>query len=101
MKIALLANVPTVPEGQDDVTWTEDMHSKFSQISQNHKKTGVWEIPFVIGQQYNVHWQYGIDWEGFAVKRSKLYQAADKGFTLRFNYTDRRDEFHVNRRGKV
>ena len=67
------------------------MHAKYSQISQNHKKTNHWEIPFVLGQKYNVHWQYGIDWEGFTVKRSRLYKATEKGFALQFNYTDRRD----------
>ena len=77
------------------------MHAKYTQLSQNHRSAGLWEVPFVVGQQYNVHWQYGLDWEGITMKRSKLFSPSDKGFTVRFNYTDRRDEFIVNRRTKV
>ena len=101
IKIALIADVPVVPQGKDDVAWTNAMHAKYTQLSQNHRSVGLWEVPFVVGQQYNVHWQYGLDWEGITMKRSKLYSPTDKGFTIRFNYTDRRDEFIVNRRAKV
>ena len=48
-----------------------------------------------MGQKFNIHWQYGIDWTGVTLVRSRLYREADLGFTLRFNYTDRRDEFKV------
>ena len=48
-----------------------------------------------MGQKFNVHWQYGIDWTGVTLVRSRLFREADLGFTLRFNYTDRRDEFKV------
>ena len=88
MKIALLENVPTVPQGQE---WTDDLHSKFSQISQNENITGQWEIPFVVGQQYNVHWHYDLNWEEFTVQMNKDYKPTDKGFTLRFNYTEDRN----------
>ena len=87
--------MPAPPTGETEVTWTQELVDKYSHMSQNKKKDGQWEIPLVTGQQYNVHWQYGIDWTGFSVERSRLMTAADKSIVLQFNYTDKRDEFHV------
>ena len=64
-------------------------------MSQNPKKPGQWDIPFPVGQNFNVHWQYGIEWTNVTIVRSRMFREKDLGFTLRFNYTDRRDEFTV------
>ena len=64
-------------------------------MGQNPKKPGQWDIPFPVGQSFNVHWQYGIEWTGVTIVRSRLFREDEKGFSLRFNYTDRRDEFKI------
>ena len=33
--------------------------------------------------------------------RNRLFRETDEGFTLRFNYTDRRDEFKVTTYGEI
>ena len=91
MKIALLKDVPVPPQGADDVTWTAELTAKYGHMGQNPKKPGQWDIPFPVGQTFNVHWQYGIDWTGVTLVRSRMFREADLGFVLRFNYTDRRE----------
>lgn len=53
------------------------------------------------GRTYNLHWRAGIDWEGISIKRSRFYTNTNTRFLLNFNYTDRRDEFHVNGRANI
>lgn len=57
-----------------------------------------WEVQFVAGREYHLHWRAGIDWEGISIKRSRFYNSVDARFLLHFNFTDRRDEFHVRGR---
>ncbi len=71
-----------------------------STISQNKKKV-FWEVQFVADRAYNVHWRYGLDWEGMNIKRSRFYSGVESRFLLHFNYTDRRDEFHVYGRQEI
>ncbi len=90
MKVALASAAPAV-----DVEWTQAEHDKFGAISQNPKKTAHWDIAFPVGDTFNVHWQYGIDWTGVTMVRSRMFTESELGIVLRFNYTDRRDEFNV------
>ena len=101
MKIALTKDVPTPVGDADDVVWTAEHAAKYGNMGQNYKRPGQWDIPFPVGQKFNVHWQYGIDWTNITVLRSRMFRESDLGFTLRFNHTDRRDEFIVNRADKM
>ena len=75
MKVALVSQLPTPAAGATEVDWSvADNVAKFGVHSQNAKKPGHWEIPLPVGEKFNVHWQYGIDWEGMTIVRSRLFR---------------------------
>ena len=100
LKVALVSELPTPATGQTEVDWSVQANvDKFAALSQNAKKPGQWEVAFPVGTSFNLHWQYGIDWEGFTLVRSRMFRRNEAGFVLQFNYTDRRDAFHVTTGG--
>jgi hypothetical protein len=48
-----------------------------------------WAMPFAVGQYYNVHWKWGLDFTHVAIAPSRLWGIND-GVVLRFNYSDHR-----------
>lgn len=52
IKVALQADVPA-----DGTEWTEEMHEKFARFDPR-SSSGQWEVPFLVGQEYHVHWRY-------------------------------------------
>lgn len=60
-----------------------------------------WEVAFLVNQTYRLHWGNVIDWSSMTIKRSRMYRLSDPYFLLRFNHTDRRDEFKVSSRHDI
>ena len=55
-----------------------------------------WDICFVTGYIYNVHWQNGnLDWIHMNFYPSPVWKPTDKGIVLRFNYTDYKEDYLV------
>lgn len=55
-----------------------------------------WDIPFVTGFRYNIHFQSGnLDWTHMQIYPSQYYQPTDLGIVLRFNYSDYREDFSI------
>ena len=48
-----------------------------------------WAMPFAVGNYFNVHWKWGIDFTHVAIAPSRLWGIND-GIVLRFNYSDHR-----------
>ena len=78
--------------------WTEQMLAKYTKLLPNLKLAGQWEVPFLMGQDYHIHWLEYLDWTSVTMKRSRLYKVEDGYFNLVFNHTDRRDIFKVKGR---
>lgn len=64
----------------------------------NLKLAGQWEVPFLMGEEYHVHWLEELDWTEMSMKRSRHYKVEDGYYSLFFNYTDRRDIFTMKSR---
>lgn len=47
-----------------------------------------WAIPVVTGHKYNVHWQWGLDFEKMQVTLSPLWSPTDKDVYIVHNFTD-------------
>jgi len=55
-----------------------------------------WDLPFVTGYIYNIHWQNGnLDWTHMNFYPTPVWKASDKGVVFRFNYTDIREDYLV------
>ena len=55
-----------------------------------------WDMPFVTGYIYNIHWQDGsLDWTHMNFYPTPVWKAADKGVLFRFNYSDIREDYFV------
>lgn len=57
---------------------------------------GSWAMPYAVGQYYNVHWKWGIDFMHLSIAPSRLWES-NEGVVLRFNYTDHRELFRIGK----
>ena len=96
IKIVRKSDMPSV--GQD---WTDEMRAKYSVLLPNLRLAGQWEVPFLMGQEYHIHWLEELDWTEMTLKRSRLYSVDDGYYMLYFNHTDRRDIFTVKGRAEI
>ena len=55
----------------------------------------------MIGETYNLHWHYGLEFTSMGIKRSRLYTATEESYVVMFNHTDRRDAFQVTGRNVI
>jgi len=56
-----------------------------------------WDMPFVTGYIYNIHWQDGnLDWDHMNFYPTEVWKPEDKGVLFRFNYTDYRENYLIN-----
>jgi len=56
-----------------------------------------WATPLATGYTYNIHFNFGIDFEHIAIRPSSYFTPNDLGIVLRFNYTAVRESFSVGR----
>jgi hypothetical protein len=52
--------------------------------------TNAWAIPVVTGHKYNIHWQWGLDFEKMQVSLSPHWKPTDKDVYIVHNFTDLR-----------
>lgn len=56
-----------------------------------------WDLPFVTGYIYNIHWQNGnLDWTHMNFYPTPVWKPEDKGLVFRFNYTDIREDYDIH-----
>lgn len=56
-----------------------------------------WDLPFVTGYSYNIHWQDGsLDFTHMNIYPTNYWSPDDKGVVLRFNYSEIREDFNIS-----
>lgn len=66
-----------VPE--DGAEWTQEDFDKFT-IFDPISRSGQWEVPFLVGENYHVHWRYSQEWTAAKIRRSRMYEKSDPYF---------------------
>lgn len=95
LKIVLAENIPS------DGVFSEQVLAKYTQLTPSSGGSRLWVVPFVLGEAYNLHWHYGLEFTSMGIKRSRLFSPTEESFTVMFNHTDRRDAFQVTGRNVI
>ena len=81
---------------ENEANFTQSMITKSTDTSNS------WDLAFVTGYIYNIHWHLGnLDWTHMNFYPSPVWKPEDKGIVLRFNYSDIREDYlvHINKWG--
>lgn len=85
--------------GEDLTSVLEDAFTQewMIKIKKSKDLKNSFATPLATGFTYNVHWRMGLNWEHLAVQPSQFFTEADKGYVIKFNYTDNREYFDILR----